>query len=148
MITKKILTDIYQTGREMIRLVKTYSSDLGPWLDVPFIVFFNHVCKLPYFDDPEGVETVSRPKYLLDPEYRPRDCDDKSILCACWWHAHGVKCRFIAVSTQNDGTPNHVFLQLENGVDIDATYPEYQNIIGKYPYYPMITNRESLTGWI
>lgn len=141
------LTDVFQTGREMRRLVCSYWGDLGRWLDVPFSYFYRHVCLLPYVSDPEQVETVSRPLYLLDEEYKPRDCDDKAVLCACWWHGHGVPVRFVAVSTQPSGELNHVFTQLENGLDIDATYREYVNYMGSYPYYPQVTNRENLTGF-
>ena len=54
--TKTELKDVYQTGREMARLVREYWRDLGSWLNVPFAEFYSHVCKLPYIDDPENVE--------------------------------------------------------------------------------------------
>ena len=139
------LRDVFQTGEEMRRIVCAYWSDLGAWLRVPFIDFFNYVCALPYFDDPEDCETVSRPRYTLNPAYRPRDCDDKSVLLAAWIHGNGLKCRFVAISTQQNGELNHVFVQLEDGTDLDATYPEYHNLLGKYPYNRDVTARENLT---
>ena len=132
MITRRQqLRDVFQTGREMRRLVCSYWGDLGRWLDVPFSYFYRHVCLLPYVSDPEQIETVSRPLYLLNEDYKPRDCDDKAVLCA----------------SQPSGELNHVFTQLENGLDIDATYREYVNYMGHYPYYPQVTNRENLTGF-
>ena len=148
MITRRQqLRDVFQTGEEMRRLVLQYWEDLGAWLRAPFMDFFNFVCALPYYDDPEDCETVSRPRYTLNPNYRPRDCDDKSVLLASWIHGNGARSRFVAVSTQKSGELNHVFVQLEDGTDLDATYPEYHNIIGKYPYLGMVTARENLTDW-
>lgn len=145
--TKTELKDVYQTGREMARLVREYWRDLGSWLNVPFAEFYSHVCKLPYIDDPENVETISRPAYLLDPRYSPRDCDDKAILCACWWHGHGWKCRFIASSTEPDKTLHHVFLQIDGGLLIDSTFEENAREIGYYDYFNHLTNLIPLTNF-
>lgn len=145
--TKKPLQNVYQTGREMARLVREYWRDLGAWLNVPFCQFYTHVCALPYIDDPENVETISRPAYLLEPRYTPRDCDDKAILCACWWHGHGVQCRFVASSTEPDKQLHHVFLQIAGGLLIDATFPENSKDIGFYPYFQNLTELKPLTGW-
>lgn len=142
---QQILTDVFQTAREMRRLTSQYWQDLGRWLDVPFYVYYRFVCFLPYRADPEHVETISRPMYTLREDYSPRDCDDKAVLCACWFKGHGVPVRFIGVSTQENKELNHVFLQLENGLDIDATYGEFAKYIGFYPYYPQVTHRENLT---
>lgn len=148
MITnRQQLRDVFQTAREMQRLTCSYWQDLGAWLRAPFIQYFNFVCALPYFEDPEECETVSRPLYTLNPSYRPRDCDDKSVLLASWIHGNGGRCRFIAVSTQKSGELNHVFVQAADGTDLDATYPEYHNLIGKYPYLGAVTARENLTEW-
>lgn len=143
---KRPLINVFQTGEEMRRLTCLYWADLGRWLDVPFIEYFNYVCALPYRADPPDVETVSRPAYTLRENYAPRDCDDKAVLLACWAHGHGIPCRFVAISTQKDGEPNHVFLNAA-GIDCDATYNEYHGILGKYPYYEHITNRVNLTPW-
>lgn len=140
------LHDVYQTAREMRRLTVNYWADLGPWLDEPFLNFFNYVCALPYLPDPPNVETVSRPAYTLIEGYRPRDCDDKAVLLACWCKGHAVPVRFVAISTLQNGEPCHVFINAA-GVDCDATYPEYHGILGKYPYYPQITNRVNLTNY-
>lgn len=146
-IRRQQLRDVFQTGREMKRLTVTYWADLGRWLEVPFIDFYRFVCCLPYREDPEQIETVSRPLFLLDDAYSPRDCDDKAVLCASWWHGHGVPVRFVAISTQPTGELNHVFTQIEDGTDIDATYKEFSQYMGKYPYYSQVTNRENLTSF-
>ena len=139
------LRDVFQTANEMRRLTLTYWEDLGRWLDEPFLNYFNYVCALPYFEDPPDCETVSRPLYTLRPNYHPRDCDDKSVLIASWLHGHDIKSKFIAVSTQENRELNHVFVQDENGIYLDATYPEYRGIIGKYPYFNEVTYKEDLT---
>lgn len=141
------LDNVNQTGAKMSSLVCLYWTDLGPWLDRPFIEFYRYVCALPYIPDPPGVETVSRPAYTLNGAYGPRDCDDKAVLCAAWWHGHGRPVRFVASSTKPDKKLHHVFLQLDNGVFIDATYKKNADYIGKYPYFSKVTKIIPLTTW-
>ena len=146
-LTKKNLVDVHQTAAEMRRLSCRYCSDLGGWLCVPFLDYYRHICELPYYPDPPEVETVSRPLYTLMPDYSPRDCDDKSVLIASWLHAHGDPVRFVATSTKPDGTLCHVFVQMQNGLLIDATYPQNAEFLGDYPYFRDVTRFEALTGW-
>lgn len=148
MIIKKVpLFDVYQTARQMRRLICEYFADLGPWLDVPFVQFYKHVCLLPYVEDPETVETVSRPAFTLDPNYCPRDCDDKAVLIGAWFKSHGDPIRVVASSTRRNGSLHHTFIQLGNGLFIDGTYPEYCNLLGYYPYFPHITKLQALTNF-
>lgn len=144
MITTRPLIDVFQTAREMRRLVVEYWRDLGAWLDSDFIDFFNYVCALPYVPDPVQVETISRPAYLLRENYAPRDCDDKAVLIACWCYAHGVPVRFVAISTAPNRELCHVFARAW-GMDLDATYNEYHGLLGNYPYFPDVTARVDLT---
>lgn len=146
MIDKTVkLKDVYQTAGEMRRLVEEYYNDLGNWLRVPLIDFYKFVCLLPYVPDPVGVETVSRPAYTLRPDYTPRDCDDKSVLIAAWCHGNGRKKRFVSTSTKPDGRLCHVFVQLDNGLFVDSTYPKFKDYMGQYPYFPRVTRLEGLT---
>lgn len=144
--TTRPLNDVHETAEEMRRLCEKYYTDLGTWLGVPLIIFYRHVCSLPYVPDPVGVETVSRPAYTLRPEYTPRDCDDKSVLLASWCHGNGLKKRFVSTSCRPDRRLTHVFLQLENGLFLDSTYPKFKNFCGKYPYFDRVTRFEPLTG--
>lgn len=129
----------------MRRLVENYYRDLGAWLSVPLLDFYTFVCCLPYVPDPVGVETVSRPAYTLNPDYRPRDCDDKSVLIAAWCQGNGRKKRFVSTSTKPDGRLCHVFVQLDNGLFVDSTYKKFQNCLGQYPYFGKVTRLEGLT---
>ena len=145
-LTTDKLKSVYQTGAKMRRLVRDYWSDLGPWLNVPFVEYYRYVCALPYISDPDGVEFVSRPRLTLDPNYSiARDCDDKAVLLACWWTGHGDKCRFVASSTKPNGRLHHVFMQHESGLFLDATYKKNENFIGFYPYFTKITRIIALT---
>lgn len=144
-IKKKNLFSVFQTGQEMRRLASFYCADLGRWLDVPFIVYYRFVCSLPYVPDPPDVETVSRPLFTLNADYAPRDCDDKAVLLAAWLVAHGQKVRFVASSTRKDRELHHTFLQMENGLFIDATYKKNENCLGFYPYFHDITRLVALT---
>ena len=144
-LTTSQLTNVKQTGQQMQRLVCSYWPDLGPWLAVPFMEFYRHVCELPYIPDPPGVETVSRPAYTLDAAYCPRDCDDKSVLIACWWHGNGEPIRFVATSTKPNKQLHHVFCQLKNGLFIDSTYKKNENCLGYYPFFDRVTRFYELT---
>lgn len=145
--TTKKLYSANQTGDQMARLVCFYWSDLGPWLDRPFIDFYDYVCKLPYVEDPPGIETVSRPGYTIQPAYTPRDCDDKAVLIAAWLHGNGRKCRFVASSTKPNRQLHHVFVQTDDGTLIDATYPQNAEFLGNYPYFGKITKIIPLTSF-
>ena len=148
MITRtQNLYDVHQTGREMQRLASCYCSDLGSWLGVPFISYYRHICRLPYVPDPQDVETISRPAYTLIDCYGPRDCDDKAVLLAAWLHSHREPVRFVASSTRPDRQLHHTFIQLGNGLFVDATYPENENFLGNYPYFRKITCIEALTSF-
>ena len=125
-LTKKNLVDVHQTAAEMRRLSCRYCSDLGGWLCVPFLDYYRHVCELPYYPDPPEVETVA---------------------AAAWLHAHCDPVRFVATSTKPDGTLCHVFVQMKNGLLIDATYPQNAEFLGDYPYFRDVTRFEALTGW-
>lgn len=144
--TTVYLQDVRQTAQEMARIVKQYWRDLGEWLDVPLLQFYVFVCSLPYVPDPVGVETVSRPAYTLKHDYRPRDCDDKSVLIAAWLEGNGIKKRFVSTSCRPDKRLTHVFVQMENGLFLDSTYPKYRNLCGNYPYFTRVTKIEPLTG--
>lgn len=143
--TTRQLTNVNQTGAQMARLVKEYWPDLGAWLVRPFKAFYKYVCDLPYIPDPPGVETVSRPAYTLRPEYSPRDCDDKAVLIAAWLHGNGRRCRFVASSTKPNKKLHHVFVQLDDGTLIDATYSQNAEFLGNYPYFTKITKIIPLT---
>lgn len=139
------LQDVHQTADQMRRITELYYSDLGTWLRVPLFDFYIHVCALPYVSDPVGVETVSRPAYTLQRDYKPRDCDDKSVLLASWCQGNGLKKRFVSTSTRPDRRLCHVFVQLENGLLLDSTYPKFKDYIGLYPYFRRVTRFEALT---
>lgn len=144
-LTKHNLFDVHQTGQQMRRLACRYCADLGRWLDVPFLQYYRFICRLPYVPDPPNIETVSRPLFTLNVNYAPRDCDDKAVLLAAWFHAHGDKVRFVASSTRPDKMLHHTFLQMQNGLFLDATYSYNSDFVGFYPYFPHITYLEALT---
>lgn len=145
-LTTKQLNGVSQTAQQMRRLVEDYYTDLGAWLNVPFIYFYRYVCDLPYIADPKNIEFVSRAALTINPFFDvARDCDDKAVLLACWWHGNGDKCRFVASSTKPTRLLHHVFMQHENGIFFDATYSKNKNFIGFYPYFPKITRLVALT---
>ena len=138
-LTERNLISFKQTILEMVRLCKAYYSDLGRWIDASFPAFYNYVKKIPYIPDPENIEALSRPKYLLNGQCRWCDCDDKSILIGSWCFANKVPFEFNIMSSRPDRYPHHVYTSvlipnLLRGnlgfVPADAIYSRMQ--IGKY----------------
>lgn len=146
--TVKNLKSIMQTGQEMLRMVKSYWDDVPQkHLNNSLVSWHRFVSDLPYIKDPVGIESVARPKILLtdNPEYR--DCDDKSILIACWLYAHHIPFRFLAVSYQKDKEVCHAVVQTldddENPFIIDATYPNTS-----WPRDRNFYNETPITEWV
>lgn len=67
-----------------------------------------------YVLDPNGVETLATPDYLL--RHRSGDCDDKSILLAVLLECVGIPTRFKAVGF-NGGELSHVYVESKIGDD-------------------------------
>ena len=111
-----------QTGREMIRLIRSYANDLQALAYLPLEWFFHFVSMLPYRKDPKQVEFIQRPYYSLkDTPFR--DCDDKSILMASWAYLRKIPVRLVAGGKGRQLT--HVFPEfLIKGrwIAMDATY--------------------------
>lgn len=140
------LTSAHQTASEMVRMVKTYSKDIGKKARWPLVRFYNHVRALPFRADPKGAETVSRPAFTLKKDYPWRDCDDKAVLLGSWCYENRVPFRFRASSKHPNGHLHHVYTICRlNGMEIalDATYP--RNQFGVEEDYTRI---ENLTGEI
>ncbi len=138
------LTGPDQTAAEMLRLVFAYAADLGEKAAWSLPRFFDYVRKLPYKMDPKGVETLSRPRYLMLQEWPWRDCDDKAILIGSYCFLNKIPFRFVAASNQTNKELHHVYVVATiNGKDypIDSTYQN--NTLGKE--YPA-TFKQNLTG--
>ena len=108
-----------------------YINDLGQWLDSSLSQFFNHVKNIPYVEDPEPFELVSRPFYMLHKRFNLKglDCKKKAVLMGAWLNAHGIPWRLVAVSERPDKLIHHIFIQaFIDGVwkNIDPTYKEFK----------------------
>jgi len=131
-----------QTAAEMARLAVQYSGDLGELAKMPLLSFFRHVQALPYRRDPAGVETVSRPRLLLQKNYPWRDCDDKAILMASWCVCNARPFAFYATSELAGGRPlHHVFCVTKDAAGVllplDSTYAK--NKFGAWPRHTFKT---------
>jgi len=103
---------------------------------MPLLQFFRHVQALPYRRDPAGVETVSRPRFLLEKSYPWRDCDDKAVLMAAWCVCNSRPFGFYASSELAGGRPlHHVFCVTRDTagalLPLDSTYKK--NHFGAWP---------------
>lgn len=131
-----------QTAAEMARLAVQYSGDLGDLAKMPLLQFFRHVQALPYRRDPAGVETVSRPRFLLEKSYPWRDCDDKAVLMAAWCVCNARPFGFYASSELAGGRPlHHVFCVTRDTagalLPLDSTYKK--NHFGAWPRHTFKT---------
>lgn len=129
----------------MVRLVRTYASDIGSKAGWPIEKFYDYVRQLPYRKDPVGNETTSRPAFLMQEDWPWRDCDDKAVLIGSWCYLNRIPFRFVASSTLDTQRLHHVFTVARIGqknVVLDATYPH--NKFGEA--VKNITHTKDLTG--
>ena len=125
-----------QTAREMGRLVDRYATDLHAFdvggvslADIPLPIFYRAIANIPYREDTEGIEVVTRPYLVLTAPRNGADCKKKHILIAAWLKLHNIPYRFVAVSRRPSGEIHHVIIEayIDNEwVEIDATYPHNQ----------------------
>lgn len=151
MVEVRELRSKEQTGAEMKDLVRRYSSDLQsfqyervPLDQMQFRQFFDLVKHIPYRQDTEGVEVVTRPFHVLTHPWRGLDCKKKAILIASWLEQNQIPWRFVSVSSRPDREIHHVIVEADAGDgvrQIDATYPE--NKLGERTNW---TKAEALTG--
>ena len=123
----KRLRSVNQTGYQMARLVKDYWTDVLFFSNTPLIKFFNLVKRLKYIPDARGIEIIHRPKHVLNPKAKYRDCDDKAILLGAYLYMKKIPFRFIAVSNRPDKTIHHVLIQAKvynKSRLLDGTYPK------------------------
>jgi hypothetical protein len=132
-LTVKQLHTKDQTAAEMYRLVNQYAGDLNafdvngvPLSQAPLPAFYAAIRAIPYRQDTEGIEVVSRPYIMLTAPSNGWDCKKKAIAIASWLSLHNIPYRFAAVSRRPSGEIHHVLVQAfidGEWVDIDATYP-------------------------
>lgn len=133
-LIERELFDKNQTGREMYRIIRDYSDDLygieivdnGNVTAFPFLCLhdaFRVIADIPYIEDKEPIEILSRPKYINS--LPGADCKKKSILMASWCRLNGIPYRLVAMSNLPDKHFHHVFTQCKlNGswLNLDPTY--------------------------
>jgi len=120
----------------IIRLAKQYSADLKEFADkMDFFSFYNYVRELPYIPDPKGKETISRPAYTVNPNWKGcRDCDDKTVLIAAFCELKKIPWRVIVCGVRE--YPHHVYPEImfqDKWTQADATYPD-RCLFGKSLY--------------
>lgn len=148
------LGGVEKTGAEMLRICQNYNNDLAAFDGYTINQFFDVVRSLEYRKDPPGIEHISRPAVLMTKSAAFRDCDDKSILCACYLMRRNksakndrskIPWRFVATSARKSGELSHVVVEaVINGKPriIDATYPK-----NEFYRKPVYTNFKPITGW-
>ena len=124
-MTSRPLESADQTAAEMVRLVRTYSGDLGEKGRWPLNKFFRHVAELEYRPDPKGHESVSRPALSMSENWPWRDCDDKAVMMGAWCYQNQLPFKFVGSSKRPDHQLHHVWVKARiDGKDLplDATY--------------------------
>jgi hypothetical protein len=105
-----------------------YCDDVLPFSDMTIHEFQYLIKNLPYREDPEGEEHVSRPLYPLSDLTIPFDCDDRCVCIGAFCMLKGIPFRFIAVCEAPEKDYHHVYSEIffENAwIECDATYPHH-----------------------
>lgn len=143
MRTVRDLTHYRQTIDVIFRKARVYSGDMIRFRFYSPDRFYYFVLGLPYVADPKEIETISRPLLLINREYGPRDCDDKTLLVAAWCELTGRSYRVVVV--QGPGY-SHVYPEIFTGARwlvFDATYPDRNQLGARlYDEKATATNRE------
>lgn len=117
-----------QTGRAIYRQAKNF-RDLKNGIDTTLKEWFDFVKSLPYAENPDGIEIVKRPAFVLNNLKEPIDCKQKAVLMGAWLEAHGIPWRLVAVSERPDKIIHHVMIQAKisgRWKNIDATYNTFK----------------------
>lgn len=152
------LHSLQQTIEAILRMSSQYREDIPPRLrGIGLMQWYLYLRdSVPYRQDPDGWETISRPRITLDPNWKgPVDCDDKVTAGGAWFNLHGYKngvevigkdlpsadgktvWHIFPIFAQNVGTkerPKMVW------VPFDATYPG-RSEYGRLLYAPKIRKR-------
>ena len=97
---------------EMLRMAREHAKDCAPYAGKSVFEFYDYVRKLPYKDDPEGIEHMSRPRYTLSQSWEgPRDCDDKTLALAAYCELHKIPYRIVVCGERE--TPHHVYPEIK-----------------------------------
>lgn len=126
------------TYRETIKVMQELARevrDVQQFAKHTLLEFYLFLRALPYIEDPQGIERVSRPLFTLNPQWTDsRDCDDKATAMLCFCNMHGIKSRIIVCGIGKK--PHHVYNEVwlaGRFVPVDATYPD-RSIFGKLLY--------------
>lgn len=154
MIRTRPLYSKDETGREMYRMIRSYSPDLRfikvwnegrlvPITSLPINRVFDMVRKIPYRRDTKPIEVVTRPAKILKNRLLGMDCKKKAILISSYCRERGIPYRLIASSRLPSRRIHHVFPQVNIGgwVDFDATYPHYR------PFQKKTLTRREVLQW-
>lgn len=126
------------TYRETIKVMQELASevrDVQQFARKTLLEFYLYLRSLPYIEDPQGIERVSRPLFTLNPQWTDsRDCDDKATAMLCYCNMQKIKSRIIVCGIGKK--PHHVYNEVwlaGRFVPVDATYPE-RSVFGKLLY--------------
>lgn len=139
-VTTRRLLSKNQTGKDMYRLIETYSSDLDnvkiwrlgrliPFSSIPLYDAFDYVRRIPYKRDEKPIEVLMRPSEILRNKNFGMDCKKKAILISSYLRNRGIPYRLVASSRLSNRRIHHVFPQMLfrcEWLNFDATYPHYR----------------------
>jgi len=131
-----------QTARKIKHLCEMFYLDLNlcfiirdhrqvPLSKLTLNEYFSFVKNIPYRKDPQPIEIVARPYYLIKHRQLGLDCKKKGVLICAYLRMKNFKYRAIGASTRPDGKVHHIYFELYDPEEkqwkpVDATYKDYR----------------------
>jgi len=139
--TMKQIENHQETVDRIIGNARENIRDMDPYLAMDLFRFYNYIRALPYLRDPKGVETISRPAYVLSGDWQGpdgfapccRDCDDKTLAMISFCFAKNIPVR-IVVAGQFPGVAHHIYPEVNlsgKWIPADPTYPDRNSFAKK-----------------
>jgi transglutaminase-like putative cysteine protease len=124
------------TANKMREIVQKFKNDMVIYSNLSFSEMFELIKKIPYNQDPDGIEFLKRPYYTMNRHGPGGDCDDKAIALASYCELNKIPWKIVATGRKNPNYPNipltHVFLVVYLGNQWVIADPTYScNVIGK-----------------
>jgi len=110
-VEKSKLESRNQTAYEIYQLINEFYLDLLPYKSYTLDEFYQMVRDIPYLEDMEEREVVSRPQHLLNEKYFTMlDCKKKNTLIGSFLKMKNIPYLLVSGSDVPIDPPHHIFV--------------------------------------